>query len=108
RSLKELQQIIALTPEELDAFEKSSALFRVAITPHYAALMQPDNPACPVRLQAVPQPGELTTYPFELEDPLAEEAHMPVPGITHRYPDRVLFYVSHNCPMYCRHCTRKR
>lgn len=108
RSLETLQQIITLTAEERDAFAQSSALFRVAITPHYAALMQPDNPACPVRLQAVPQPGELTTYPFELEDPLAEEAHMPVPGITHRYPDRVLFYVSHNCPMYCRHCTRKR
>ncbi|MFW5967436.1 MAG: KamA family radical SAM protein, partial [Persicimonas sp.] len=63
---------------------------------------------CPIRRQAVPAPGELEPRAFELEDPLAEEAHMPVPGITHRYPDRVLFYVTHNCPVYCRHCTRKR
>lgn len=70
--------------------------------------MDAKDPGCPVRRQAVPQAGELLAYPFELEDPLAEEAHMPVPGITHRYPDRALFYVSHNCPVYCRHCTRKR
>lgn len=117
RTLDDLGEVIALSAEERAAFEASRGLFRVAITPHYASLMDPaegagvagsGRRACPVRLQAVPQPGELITYDFELEDPLAEEAHMPVPGITHRYPDRVLFYVSHNCPMYCRHCTRKR
>lgn len=108
RTLRELDQIIQLTDDERSAFLASAARFKVAITPHYAALMDPDDPRCPVRQQAIPQPGELITYPFELEDPLAEEAHMPVPGITHRYPDRVLFYVSHNCPVYCRHCTRKR
>jgi lysine 2,3-aminomutase len=52
--------------------------------------------------------GELNILPTELEDPLAEEKYMPVPGVTHRYPDRVLFYTTHNCPVYCRHCTRKR
>jgi lysine 2,3-aminomutase len=52
--------------------------------------------------------GELTIAAADLEDPLAEERDMPVPGITHRYPDRVLFYTTHNCPVYCRHCTRKR
>jgi lysine 2,3-aminomutase len=61
-----------------------------------------------VRRQAIPQLGELEVYPHELSDPLAEEAHMVAPGVTHRYPDRVLFYVTHNCPVYCRHCTRKR
>ncbi len=108
RSAEEVGQVVNLTPEERRAFEQGARQFRVAITPHYAALIDPDDPRCPVRQQAVPQPGELEVYPFELEDPLAEEAHMPVPGITHRYPDRVLFYVSHNCPVYCRHCTRKR
>jgi lysine 2,3-aminomutase len=108
RTLAALERVIDLTADERQAFEASSGGFRVAITPHYASLMTPDDPDCPIRLQAVPQPGELVTEPFELEDPLAEESHMPVPGITHRYPDRVLFYVTHNCPVYCRHCTRKR
>lgn len=108
RTLAELEQVVRLSDAERRAFEQSCASFRVAITPHYATLMRPDDPECPIRRQAVPQPGELASYDFELDDPLAEETHMPVAGITHRYPDRVLFYVSHNCPVYCRHCTRKR
>jgi lysine 2,3-aminomutase len=70
--------------------------------------MDKDDPNCPIRLQSVPKAGELTILETDLEDPLAEERDMPVPGITHRYPDRVLFYTTHNCPVYCRHCTRKR
>ena len=108
RTLADLEHVVELTGAEREAFEESRGAFRVAITPHYASLMSPSDPGCPIRQQCVPQPGELTTEPFELEDPLAEESHMPVPGLTHRYPDRVLFYVSHNCPVYCRHCTRKR
>jgi lysine 2,3-aminomutase len=61
-----------------------------------------------VRLQSVPTMGETIVAAADLEDPLGEDRDMPVPGITHRYPDRVLFYVTHNCPVYCRHCTRKR
>ena len=82
--------------------------FHMGITPYYAALMDPDDPRCPVRLQSVPTMGETIVAAADLEDPLAEERDMPVPGITHRYPDRVLFYITHNCPVYCRHCTRKR
>ncbi len=108
RTLAELADVIALTDSERRAFEASAGTFRVAITPHYAALIDHEDPACPVRRQAVPSPGELAPRDFELDDPLAEDSHMPVAGITHRYPDRVLFYVSHNCPVYCRHCTRKR
>jgi lysine 2,3-aminomutase len=108
RTLDVLEQVLELTAEERGAFEAAGVRFRVAVTPHYAALMDARDPDCPIRRQAIPGPEELVEYPFELEDPLAEEAHMPVPGITHRYPDRVLFYVSHNCPVYCRHCTRKR
>lgn len=108
RDLVMLRQVVRLTDAEVAAFTAASKMFRVAITPHYAALIDGDDPTCPIRQQSIPQPGELETFAWELEDPLAEEAHMPVPGITHRYPDRVLLYASHNCPVYCRHCTRKR
>ncbi len=105
-SLDRLASLIALTPEERDAFEACADRFRVAITPYYLSLIGPSG--CPVRAQAVPAPGELETGPGERADPLAEEAHMPVPGLTHRYPDRALIYATHNCPVYCRFCTRKR
>lgn len=108
RRLDAIDAVLELTDDERDAFVRCDAAFRVAITPYYASLMRPGDPTCPIRLQALPQAGELVRYPFELDDPLAEEAHMPVPGVTWRYPDRVLFYVTHNCPVYCRHCTRKR
>lgn len=108
RSLEVARQVLSLSDGEAQAWVAASEGFRVAITPHYIALMSQDDPTCPVRRQAMPHADELTVYDFELEDPLAEESHMPVPGITHRYPDRVLFYVSHHCPVYCRHCTRKR
>jgi len=108
RRLRDIEAVIQLTEAEREAFIASTDRFDVAITPYYASLMDASDPTCPIRQQALPQQGELVTYPFELEDPLAEETHMPVPGITYRYPDRVLFYVTHNCPVYCRHCTRKR
>lgn len=103
-----LEQVIRATPDEREAFAKTTAEFHMGITPYYAALMDPEDPLCPVRLQSVPTGGELNITASDLEDPLAEERDMPVPGVTHRYPDRVLFYVTHNCPVYCRHCTRKR
>lgn len=108
RQLAVLESVLELTEAERSTFELASDLFRVAITPHYMALMDPVDPACPIRQQSIPQARELQVEAFELDDPLAEEAHSPVPGVTHRYPDRVLLYVSHNCPVYCRHCTRKR
>lgn len=108
RDLATLGSILELNDEESATFLRASELFRVAITPHYLALMNPNDPLCPIRQQAVPQARELIFEPFELEDPLAEEAHSPTPALTHRYPDRALLYVTHNCPVYCRHCTRKR
>lgn len=107
-TLEQLERIIKVTPDEREAFDKTTAEFHMGITPYYASLIDPENARCPVRMQSVPCSGELHVLPTDLEDPLAEERDMPVPGITHRYPDRVLFYVSHNCPVYCRHCTRKR
>jgi lysine 2,3-aminomutase len=108
RTLEKLKEVINVTPDEEQAYEKSSELFNMAITPYYAAMMDENDPNCPIRLQSVPTMGELNILPDEMEDPLAEERDMPVPGITHRYPDRVLFYTTHHCPVYCRHCTRKR
>jgi lysine 2,3-aminomutase len=106
--LEQLERVIHVTAEERRAAVETESEFQMGITPYYAALMDPDDPTCPIRLQSVPTPGETFFAPADLEDPLAEERDMPTPGITHRYPDRVLFYTTHNCPVYCRHCTRKR
>lgn len=108
KSMDQLEKVISVTQEERDAFAQSHEMFNMGITPYYASLMDPNDPNCPIRLQSVPKKGELTILSSDLEDPLGEERDMPVPGITHRYPDRVLFYTTHNCPVYCRHCTRKR
>ena len=106
--LEQLERVIRLSDDERRAVVDAEAHFHMGITPYYAGLMDPEDPTCPIRLQAVPSAGELSSSPVDLLDPLAEERDMPVPGITHRYPDRVLFYTTHNCPVYCRHCTRKR
>ncbi len=106
--IEQLEKVLDVTEDERTAFFKSDELFHMGITPYYASLMDPEDPSCPIRLQSVPKLGELMISAVDLEDPLAEERDMPVPGITHRYPDRVLFYTTHNCPVYCRHCTRKR
>ena len=107
KSLSQLEKILELTPSERLGVVKATQ-FRMAITPYYASLIDPSDPACPIRRQCIPTDKELNSQTYEVEDPLAEEAHMPVPGLTHRYPDRALLYVSHHCPVYCRHCTRKR
>ncbi len=106
--LEQLEKVVNLTDDERQAVQATDAEFHMGITPYYAALMDPNDPTCPVRLQSVPTMGELTLTAADLDDPLAEDRDMPVPGLTHRYPDRVLFYTTHNCPVYCRHCTRKR
>lgn len=108
KNLEQLEKVLEVTQEERDAFAKSHEMFNMGITPYYASLMDPKDPNCPIRLQSVPKYGELNILPTDWEDPLQEERDMPVPSITHRYPDRVLFYTTHNCPVYCRHCTRKR
>lgn len=121
RRADEIERAVGLRAVERRGFSEIDGEFRVAVTPHYAALMRPvgeratgksspaaDSASFPLRAQALPVPGEQQVRSFEMTDPLAEESHMPAPGVTHRYPDRVLWYVSHNCPMYCRHCTRKR
>ncbi|AKI97239.1 lysine 2,3-aminomutase [Kosmotoga pacifica] len=107
-TLKELRQVINITEEEAHGIENCLKTLRMAITPYYATLMDPDNPRCPIRRQAVPTEKELQVGRWDMLDPLHEDEDSPVPGLTHRYPDRVLLLVTDQCSMYCRHCTRRR
>ena len=105
-TLEELKKYITLTKEEEDP--RILQEYRMAITPYYLSLIDPDDPYDPIRKQAIPTIHELNRYSSDLEDPLSEDVDSPVEGLTHRYPDRVLFLVTENCSMYCRHCTRRR
>ncbi|HEX6972117.1 MAG TPA: lysine 2,3-aminomutase [Limnochordia bacterium] len=108
RSLDELRQVIRLTPEEEAGLAHAEDGFPVGINPYYAALMDPEDPSCPIRRQALPLDDEGIIHPHDMHDPLHEDVDSPVPFLTHRYPDRVLFIVTEMCAMYCRHCTRRR
>ena len=105
-TIEDLKQYLPLTKEEDDP--KILETLRMAITPYYLSLIDPHDPHDPIRKQAIPTFHELKRYPGDLKDPLHEDVDSPVPGLTHRYPDRVLFLVTENCSMYCRHCTRRR
>ena len=107
-TLEELKKYINLTAEEEEGIRKSLQTLRMAITPYYLSLVDPNNPNCPVRKQAIPSAAETHTSAADLLDPLHEDGDSPVPGLTHRYPDRVLFLITDMCSMYCRHCTRRR
>lgn len=107
-TLDELKKYIALTPEEEAGIAESLKTLRMAITPYYLSLIDTENPDCPIRRQAVPSALELHRSSADLTDPLHEDTDSPVPGLTHRYPDRVLFLITDMCSMYCRHCTRRR
>ncbi len=107
-TLDELKKYIQLTPEEEDGVRESLKTIRMAITPYYLSLINPDDPNDPVRKQSIPTANELYVSPSDLTDPLHEDEDSPVPGLTHRYPDRVLFLITDMCAMYCRHCTRRR
>jgi len=106
-SVEELAQVINLTEDEKIGLS-APGRFRVDITPYFASLMDRDDPNCPVRLQIMPTAKELTPFESEMVDSLSEEAHSPVPGLVHRYPDRVLMLVTTQCASYCRYCTRSR
>jgi len=105
-TFEELKKYISLTEEEDDP--RLLKEYRMAITPYYLSIIDPDDPYDPIRKQAIPTIHELQRYTGDLEDPLSEDVDSPVEGLTHRYPDRVLFLVTENCSMYCRHCTRRR
>lgn len=107
-TLDQLKQYINLTPEEENGVKESLKTLRMAITPYYLSLIDPENPNCPIRKQSIPTIYETHQAAADLLDPLHEDEDSPVPGLTHRYPDRVLFLITDMCSMYCRHCTRRR
>lgn len=107
-TLQDLKKYIALTPEEEQGIEKCLATFRMAVTPYYLSLIDLNDPEDPIRKQAVPSAEELCFAPEESADSLHEDTDSPVKGLTHRYPDRVLFLLTDRCASYCRHCTRRR
>ncbi len=108
-TVKDLEEYgIVLTEEERNGIEATLGRLRMAVTPYYLSLIDLDDPYDPVRKQAIPTANELNFAAYEDADPLAEDEFSPVPGVTHRYPDRVLLLVTDQCSMYCRHCTRRR
>jgi lysine 2,3-aminomutase len=109
RSVRQLRELLPFTQEELEAIGDLEAEYKQAIPPYYFSLINPEDPNDPIRLQSVTSPLEAQNPSgFELEDPLEEDKDSPVPGLTHRYPDRALVVTTHVCTMYCRFCTRKR
>jgi lysine 2,3-aminomutase len=107
RSVRQLRNLLPFADDALVALGRLEGEFKTAIPPYYFSLIDPANEADPIRLQSVPDPREEVSS-FELEDPLEEDKDSPVPGLTHRYPDRALMITTPNCSMYCRYCTRKR
>ncbi|MCK6627803.1 MAG: lysine 2,3-aminomutase [Anaerolineae bacterium] len=105
--LEILETFINLTNEEIEGISAPNK-FRLDITPYFASLIDPDDPMCPVRQQVIPKGRELKAFDSMMEDSLAEDRHSPVPGLVHRYPDRVLMLVTTQCASYCRYCTRSR
>lgn len=107
-TVDELKKYIHLTPQEEEGVRESLKALRMAITPYYLSLINTEDPNCPIRKQSIPTIKELHRSEADLLDPLSEDEDSPVPGLTHRYPDRVLFLITDMCSMYCRHCTRRR
>lgn len=108
RTLADLGRMIELSDDETAAIRRHTGALPVGITPYYASLLDPKNPAQPLRRTVVPVLGEYVLSRGENDDPLGEDTHSPVPGLVHRYPDRVLLLVTNFCSVYCRYCTRAR
>ena len=107
-TLDELKKYVKLTAEEEEGVKQTLKTLRMAITPYYLSLINPDDPCDPIRRQCIPTGLETHQADADLLDPLHEDEDSPTPGLTHRYPDRVLFLITDMCSMYCRHCTRRR
>jgi lysine 2,3-aminomutase len=106
--LDQFDKLLRLTEVERRGLLLASEKFSVAVTPHFATLIDPEDPACPIRLQVVPRDEELIVSEGDMADPCGEDSASPVEGLVHRYPDRVLFLVLDTCAAYCRYCTRSR
>jgi lysine 2,3-aminomutase len=108
RTLPRLEQMLQLSTEEREALVQGGTMLPVGITPYYMSLLDADDPQQALRRTVVPTLNEFVRTPGEADDPLSEDAHSPVPGLVHRYPDRVLLLPLDFCSTYCRYCTRSR
>jgi lysine 2,3-aminomutase len=106
-TVEEIGRVLNLTDDERAGLS-STDKFRVDITPYFLSLIDPDDPDDPIRRQVIPTDCEHEAFTAMMEDSLAEDRHSPVPGLVHRYPDRVLMLVTTQCASYCRYCTRSR
>jgi lysine 2,3-aminomutase len=108
-TVEQLQRLMpTLTPEEFAGAKLANHKLALAITPYFFNLIDPADENCPIRWQVIPRIEETNTASWEMSDPCGEDSHSPVPGLVHRYPDRVLFLVTDRCAAYCRYCTRSR
>jgi lysine 2,3-aminomutase len=108
-TVSQLQRLIpTLTAEEFAGTTLANTRLAMAITPYFFNLIDPADEDCPIRRQVIPRIEETGTAPWEMSDPCGEDSHSPVPGLVHRYPDRVLMLVTDRCAAYCRYCTRSR
>jgi len=106
--LDQFERLLRLTESERRGLMLASEKFSVAVTPYFASLIDPEDPACPIRRQVVPVENELVVSPGDMTDPCGEDGASVVEGLVHRYPDRVLFLALDTCAAYCRYCTRSR
>ena len=106
-SLEDIEKVLPLSDSERKALQ-TQGIFRVDVTPYFISLIDPNDPDDPTRLQIIPRAEEMQAFTAMMEDSLAEDRHSPVPGLVHRYPDRVLMLVTTQCASYCRYCTRSR
>lgn len=106
--LEHFQQLLRLSATEEQGLLIAPDKFAVAVTPYFASLLDPKDPLCPLRLQVIPQKEELIVSTADMVDPCGEDNDTPVPGLVHRYPDRVLLLALDTCAAYCRYCTRSR
>jgi lysine 2,3-aminomutase len=106
--LQTLEKHLNLTREERSGVLLSGNKLAMAITPHFLNLIDRDDPECPIRRQVIPRIEETLEADWEMADPCGEDGDMPVPGLVHRYPDRVNFLITDRCASYCRYCTRSR
>jgi lysine 2,3-aminomutase len=108
RTLAQLERVLVLSDDERQALVDGASMLPVGITPYYVSLLSRLDPDQPLRRTVVPVTGEFRRTPGEADDPLGEDGHSPVPGLVHRYPDRVLLLALDFCSTYCRYCTRSR
>ncbi|MFM7830911.1 MAG: KamA family radical SAM protein, partial [Planctomycetaceae bacterium] len=108
RTLEQFERVLDLSIEERDCLSMGGTLLPTAVTPYYMSLLDPHDPLQALRKTVVPTTREFVRMPGEADDPLGEDGHSPVPGLVHRYPDRVLLLPLDFCSTYCRYCTRSR